>query len=142
MTCRRCHGNEGQSNADYAALALPRGAFGEVDWEKAEAEGKVHPVDTFDGVSMPRPPLRMDRDVSFASQGAWMQDVRFSHKKHAIWNGCEVCHPDIFPSTRAGTVKFTMLEISGGRYCGACHGKVAFALAYCEKCHVKPVGMP
>ena len=141
--CRRCHGGDDSAAArEYAALKLPRLSFGEVDWQKAEEEGKVHPADALPGVSMPRPPLKMDRDVSIESLGAWMTDVRFSHRKHAVWNGCEVCHPEIFPRTQAGAVRFTMFQIAEGESCGVCHGKVAFALAYCDKCHVKPVRFP
>jgi c(7)-type cytochrome triheme protein len=77
--------------------------------------------------------------VQIRSQASWMTDVKFSHRKHAAWNGCEVCHPEIFPRTKAGATPFTMLDISGGQACGACHGKVAFPLAYCDRCHVKPV---
>jgi c(7)-type cytochrome triheme protein len=142
-TCRRCHGSDDAAAArDHAALQLPRASFGEVDWQKAEEDGKVHPLDALEGVSMPRPPLKMDRDVSIESLGAWMTDVKFSHKKHAVWNGCEVCHPEIFPRTRAGSTRFTMFQIAEGESCGVCHGKVAFALAYCDRCHVKPVRFP
>jgi c(7)-type cytochrome triheme protein len=139
--CRRCHGasDEASRRAD-AALQLPRGMFGEVDFERAEGLWKIHPLDAVEGLSLPRPALKMDRDISIVSMASWMTDVRFSHKKHAVWNGCEVCHPDIFPSTKAGARTFTMFQVSAGEACGACHGKVAFALAYCGKCHTRPVG--
>lgn len=140
--CRRCHGREDDAAKAYGALDLPRGAFGDFDWQRAEEEGKVHPVDAVAGVSIPRRALRMDRDVEIQSLGSWMTDVRFSHKKHAVWNGCEVCHPEIFPRTKAGEARFTMFDIAEGQSCGACHGKVAFALAYCDRCHVKPVRFP
>ena len=113
-----------------------------MDWQQAEEQGKIHPLDMLEGVSVQRPALKMDRDVSIESHGAWMTDVKFSHKKHAVWNGCEVCHPEIFPRTKAGAAKFTMFQIVAGESCGVCHGKVAFALAYCERCHVKPVRFP
>lgn len=142
-SCRRCHGGgSDKSREEHAALQLPRGSFGEVDWEQAEAQGKVRPLDVLAGVSIPRRALKMDRDVRIESHGAWMTDVKFSHKKHAIWNGCEVCHPEIFPSTKAGPVKFTMFQIAEGLACGACHGKVAFPLAYCDRCHTRPVQFP
>lgn len=142
-SCRRCHGGDAQKLRDeHAALQLPRGSFGEVDWEKAEEQGKAKPLDTLEGISVARPALKMDRDVSIESRGAWMTNVKFSHRKHSVWNGCEVCHPEIFPNTRAGAVKYTMFEIADGQYCGACHGKVAFPLAYCDRCHLKPVQFP
>lgn len=142
-SCRRCHGGGVEKSRDeHAALPLPRGSFGEVDWEQAEAQGKVRPLDALPGVSIPRRALKMDKDVHLEARAGWMTDVKFSHKKHAIWNGCEVCHPEIFPSTKAGPVKFTMFQIAEGQACGACHGKVAFPLAYCDRCHTKPVQFP
>lgn len=141
-TCARCHasGDPERRRKDYEALAegLPRrGTLGAIDWEAAEAAGKVRPSDRVEGLSIERPPLKMDKDVTIPSR-AWMTDVKFSHLKHAVWNGCEVCHPDIFPN-RAGERRTTMLEISSGASCGACHRRVAFPLGECEGCHRNPV---
>lgn len=140
--CIRCHtrGDAAQRKKDFLAFAegLPRkGAAGDLDWEEAESTGRIRPADHVEGVSIPRKPLKMDKDVTLQSSG-WMTDVLFSHKKHAVWNGCEVCHPDIYPSQK-GAARRNMLQISSGESCGACHGKVAFALSDCERCHVKPV---
>ncbi len=141
--CRRCHarGDPAKARADYEAFAagLPRNAKGAVDWERAEARAMIRPADFLEGVSVPRPPMRMDKDVRIAAEASWVDDIIFSHKKHSVWNGCEVCHPEIFPVTKAGQVRYTMLQISAGQYCGACHDKVAFPLNDCEKCHLKPV---
>jgi c(7)-type cytochrome triheme protein len=138
--CARCHsrGDAAQRRKDYEAFAaeLPRRG-GDVDWEAAEAAKRIRPADQVPGVSIPRPPMRMDKDVAITSKG-WMTDVTFSHRKHAAWNGCEVCHPDIYPHKQADARK-TMLEISAGESCGACHGKVAFSLADCQRCHLKQV---
>jgi c(7)-type cytochrome triheme protein len=68
-----------------------------------------------------------------------MSNILFSHKKHTVWNGCEVCHPEIFPSARRGTVKYSMLQVSAGAYCGVCHTTVAFPLFDCERCHKSSV---
>ena len=141
-TCARCHsaGDADQRRRDYEAFArdLPRrGAVGAVDWEAAEAAGSIRPSDRVPGVSIERPPLKMDKDVTIPSR-AWMTDVKFSHAKHAVWNGCEVCHPDVFPS-RAGERRTTMLEISSGKSCGACHRRVAFPLGECDGCHLDAV---
>jgi len=140
--CRRCHhrGDPAQRRKEFEAVAegLPRaGAAGEVDWEKAEALGRIHPADHVEGVSLPRRPIAMDKDVTIESRG-WMTDVIFSHKKHAIWNGCEVCHPEIFPHNREAP-RPKMVDIASGESCGACHGRVAFSLGACERCHRKPV---
>jgi c(7)-type cytochrome triheme protein len=139
--CGRCHAlpDPARARASYEAFAaeLPTNRYGAIDWERAEARGAIKPSDVLEGVSVPRAALRMDKDVKITADAKWVTDILFSHKKHAIWNGCEVCHPEIFPATQAGAVKFTMLEISGGQYCGACHDKVAFPLADCGGCHRK-----
>lgn len=141
--CRRCHNtpDPGKLEKEYEEFAskLPRDALGLVDWEKAEAERLVRPLDYLEGASVKRKPLEMSREVAIESKAGWMSDIIFSHKKHTVWNGCEVCHPDIFPRTNAGGNHYTMLQIANGEYCGACHDKVAFSLADCGRCHAKPV---
>lgn len=136
--CRRCHARPDaeRARAEYDAFAatVPRNVHGAVDWERAEAEGAIRPSDVLAGVSIPRRALRMDRDVPIRADASWMSDIIFSHRKHTVWNGCEVCHPEIFPVSREGP-KFTMLQITEGQYCGACHDKVAFPLADCQACH-------
>ena len=143
--CDRCHigaKTESQQN-DYASFTakLPRETSGNfIDWEKAEAESLIMPVDYLDGISVKRKPMKAQEDFSITSQSTWMSDIIFSHKKHILWNGCEVCHPDIFPSVKKNTHSYSMLDISSGQYCGVCHGRVAFNLNFCERCHSKPVG--
>lgn len=144
--CNRCHsvGKEpGQQEYEYASFAarLPKQSYGElIDWEKAESEKLIQPVDFLEGVSFRRRALSAEKDFSITSKSTWMPNIVFSHKKHVIWNGCEVCHPDIFPSVRKGALKYTMLEIAGGKYCGVCHNRVAFPLNDCNRCHINAVG--
>jgi c(7)-type cytochrome triheme protein len=142
-SCARCHARSDparlQREFQAATRNLPRDVFGGVDWEKAEAERAVRPVDYLDGISIPRRALQMDREVQRDSKVGWMSKVIFSHRKHAVWNGCEVCHPEIFPKTRSGEVHYTMLEIAAGQYCGVCHDKVAFPIGDCRRCHTEPV---
>lgn len=138
--CVRCHsvGMKGQRRYTYDAFTekLPRQPLGNlVDWEEAEARGLISPVDSLPGLSIPRRPIGAQGDFSITSKGFWMPDIIFSHKKHAQWNGCEVCHPDIFPNVKKDTAKYTMFEIADGQYCGLCHDRVAFPLNDCGKCH-------
>ncbi len=142
--CDRCHsvGKNVKKEYDYVSFTekLPKNSLGNlVEWEEAESRGLIHPIDHLPGVSMKRQPLDPQKDFAITSRSSWMPDIIFSHKKHVLWNGCEVCHPDIFPSVKKGTVKYSMLEISGGQYCGLCHDRVAFPLNNCEKCHAKPI---
>ncbi len=141
--CKRCHArlDEEKLLKDYAAFArsMPKDRFGGLDGEKAEAELRLRPEDDLEGVSIKRAPIKNEKEIQIPSRGAWMSDVLFSHPKHSVWNGCEVCHPDIYPITKAGVLKFTMFQITEGQSCGVCHDKVAFPLADCGKCHTKPV---
>ncbi len=143
--CRRCHsvGKKIRKEYDYALFTekLPRkGGEQLIDWEEAEARGFIQPIDFLPGVSMVRAPLAVQKDFSIASAPrGWMSDIIFSHKKHALWNGCEVCHPDIFPSVKKGTLKYSMFQIVDGQYCGVCHNHVAFPLNDCQRCHANPV---
>lgn len=136
--CTRCH-----TGADHGAgpaleqlrATLPLDAAGDIDWGAAQRRGLVKPLDFVEGVSVKRPSMRIDRDVTIQAFGTWLENVTFSHKKHATWNGCELCHPDIFPVTRRSAAKYTMSDIRAGRYCGVCHVNVAFSIGTCQRCH-------
>jgi len=141
--CARCHRPEDGARArreyDLATQGLPRNWAGLVDWERAEAAGTIRPADFLQGISIKRDVIQNQREIVIPSRAGWMSSVLFSHPKHAVWNGCEVCHPDIFPNVGGQERRYTMLGINAGEACGACHVKVAFPLAECERCHVKPV---
>jgi c(7)-type cytochrome triheme protein len=68
-----------------------------------------------------------------------MPDIIFSHVKHTEWNGCELCHPDIFVGVQRGTTQYSMVDNFHGKFCGVCHTRVAFPLADCQRCHSRPV---
>lgn len=143
-TCVRCHslGKSAPRAYDFATFTkeLPRGRFGNgVDWEKAEETGLVRPVDVLPGLSIPRAGLAAQKDFDLTPEQRGMPEIIFSHAKHTVWNGCELCHPDIFPAVKKGSVKITMQDIFDGKSCGACHVTVAFPLLDCQRCHVKPV---
>ena len=109
----------GPNPAPRAEYAFVRGAAapsrrGYVDWEAAERRRLVKPIDIVDGVSVAAPgdedrPGRRD-------PGARELDER----RHLLapqaraWNGCELCHPEIFPVTRRGSVRFDMDEMRAG----------------------------
>ena len=137
--CERCHSQNKkvikQHDFNVFVNKMPKKALGNgIDWEAAENSGLINPVDFIEGVSMQRTSIKAQKDFSIEANVTWMSPVIFSHKKHAVWNGCEVCHPNIFP-IKKGAIKFTMLEIDEGEYCGVCHDRVAFPLIACERCH-------
>ena len=141
--CGRCHseGKTVQREYNFKTFTenFPRLRGPLIDWEKAEIEGKIKPVDYLAGISFKRDPLVAQEDFTIGVNKWRMSDVIFSHKKHIAWNGCAVCHPSIFPSTKKGTVKYSMDDIMEGKYCGVCHVRVAFSVWLCRKCHKDPV---
>jgi c(7)-type cytochrome triheme protein len=141
--CARCHSKGKEKNREYEfekfTKDFPRLPGGiSIDWEKAEDEGIIKLIDFLPGISFHRDPLKTQADFSIEVT-SWASDVIFSHKKHAVWNGCEVCHPQIFPSSQKGTVRYSMFQIMRGEYCGICHLNVAFSVWICNKCHKNPV---
>lgn len=144
QVCQRCHSvgrNPAREKAfaDFAT-ALPKERFGNgIDWEKAEQTGQIKPLRYLEGVSIRRPELATQEDFSIEAKVAGMPEIVFSHRKHTAWNGCELCHPDIFVGIKKGATRYTMIDLFAGKYCGACHDKVAFPQTDCQRCHTKPV---
>jgi c(7)-type cytochrome triheme protein len=143
-TCDRCHslGKKVVKANDFAEMTrgLPKERFGNgIDWEKAEDEGKINPVDFIEGVSIKRDKLMVQKDFELDAKVEGMPEIIFSHKKHTVWNGCELCHPELFIGIKKGNTKYSMPEIYEGKYCGACHGTVAFPLLDCQRCHTQKV---
>jgi c(7)-type cytochrome triheme protein len=137
--CTRCHtGATDDPGPGYGELArrLPADAAGNVDWAEATRRELVTPLDAAEGVSVKPPAMRMDRDVTIRAVGTWLTNVTFSHRKHAAWTGCELCHPEVFPIGRRGPAAgYGMEDVRGGRYCGVCHRNAAFPLVACQRCH-------
>lgn len=143
--CSRCHavGQEDKAKIDFAELTgkFPKQRFGNgIDWIATEAAGLVKLTDRLDGISSKSKPFVNPVDSTIAPHAYGMPDIIFSHDKHGVWNGCELCHPEVFPSVKKGVPQaYSMNEIFDGKYCGACHGKVSFPMMDCEHCHSKPV---
>lgn len=142
--CQRCHslGKGGRPAVEFRAFVkqLPPGRFGNgVDWEKAEQDGLISPADFLEKVSIKRPALAAQKDFALSPKLLQMPEIVFSHQKHTVWNGCELCHPEIFVGVKRGATRYSMVEIFDGKYCGACHTSVAFPLLDCQRCHTRPV---
>jgi c(7)-type cytochrome triheme protein len=143
-TCNRCHslGRNVRFDYDFQTFTrgFPRERFGNgINWEKAEAEKVIQPADFVEGVSFERKRLPVVKDFSLASKMDGMPNTIFSHAKHTVWNGCEVCHPAIFAMKASATKNNTMVAMFEGLSCGVCHTNVAFPLIDCQRCHTEPV---
>ena len=141
--CDRCHsyGKKVVFEKEFYkfTVGFPRERFGNgIDWERAENEGKIKLKDFLEGVSIKRKSLVIPPDSQVKTQVTDMPDIVFSHKKHAVWSGCELCHPDLF-GVKKGANVYSMEEIFNGKYCGVCHDKVSFPNLDCQRCHTKAV---
>lgn len=124
---------------DFAGqMPKERGGNG-INWEQAENAGLIHLIDYIEGLSTKRSSMPTQKDFTIGAKSEGIPEIIFSHKKHTVWNGCEVCHPDIFVGVKKGAEKYSMIDLFAGKYCGACHGTVAFPQNDCSRCHTKPV---
>lgn len=120
-------------------LQAPREAFGDlprsksgdyVDWGAALREQHIVPrYDLHDEQA----PVVMDLNIVREVKGS-MPDVMYGHKEHTEWLDCSNCHPAIFTPLK-GANDMSMASILLGEQCGLCHGKVAFPVSECRRCH-------
>lgn len=118
-----------------SGAGLPKDKYGLVDWAKLVRENIINPKHSLDQTEDEMPPLQMD--VLIPAKGDFVNDVIYPHEMHTFWLKCEVCHPQIFVPAK-GNNAMSMSEIANGQWCGRCHGKVAFPLTDCNKCHSSP----
>ena len=142
--CERCHsqGKNVKGDHDFASFTakLPKDRFGNgVNWEKAAEDGQIKLVDHLEGISISEAAKPVQSDFAIKPKSAGMGEIIFSHKKHVLWNGCEVCHPEVFKGGKRGMQQYSMDDIKQKKFCGVCHGAVAFPLEDCGRCHAKPV---
>lgn len=111
---------------------FPRDNAGLIDWVKTLNSGLIAPRSDINGTGPDLKPI--DLDILFSNTGA-MPKVLFPHKQHTQWLACKNCHDDIFKQKK-GSSKFKMVDVLNGKYCGVCHGKIAFSpTRNCMRCH-------
>ena len=111
---------------------LPRSQSGNyVDWVKALNDGHITP--RFDAQDPNVKPTVLDMNIVREVKGS-MPNVVYPHKAHTEWLDCSNCHPALF-EPRKGANQISMAAILLGEKCGVCHGKVAFPVAECRRCH-------
>lgn len=116
-----------------ALTNLPVDANGQIDWVKTLQNGHIAPRT---GVTGTEKMKEVDLDLVMKNSAS-MPHVLFSHKVHTQWLTCSDCHSRIFLPQVGGNF-ITMAKIMQGEYCGVCHGKVAFSILNCDRCHVVP----
>lgn len=111
---------------------LPKSNDGNrIDWVKSLNEGKINP--RYDRNDPNAKPMVMDMNIVREVKGS-MPDVVYPHKEHTQWLDCSNCHPAIFIPQK-GANQISMAAILLGQKCGVCHGKVAFPVSDCRRCH-------
>ncbi|MDX1810699.1 MAG: cytochrome c3 family protein [Gammaproteobacteria bacterium] len=114
---------------------FPRDSAGLLDWVQTLKQGHIAPRSDINGTGPDLKPL--DLDIIFPNTGS-MPKVLFPHRQHTEWLACKNCHPAIFVKKKGGN-KFKMTDVLTGKYCGVCHGKIAFApTKNCMRCHSVP----
>ena len=118
-----------------AMVNFPRDKAGIIDWVKTLESGMIAPRSDVTGDAEPLKPL--DLDIIFKDTAA-MPYVKFPHRPHTMWLDCSNCHPDIFVQKK-GANDIQMADVLNGKFCGLCHGKVAFPpTKNCMRCHSVP----
>lgn len=122
-----------------AFAPLPKSNDGNrIDWVKSLNQNLIHPrVDRNDPNAAA---MVMDMNIVREVKGS-MPDVVFPHKQHTQWLDCSNCHPAIF-APQKGANQMSMAAILLGQQCGVCHGKVAFPVSDCRRCHSNSKTMP
>ena len=101
------------------------------DWVASIESKKVTP--RWERTNALAEPMVMDLNIVRVPKGS-MPNVVFPHKQHTEWLECSNCHPAIFiPQKGANQISMPLIML--GQKCGVCHGKVAFPVSQCTKCH-------
>ncbi|VAX10645.1 hypothetical protein MNBD_GAMMA26-2392 [hydrothermal vent metagenome] len=128
----------GRIYSDAPALELlPKDSLGMVNWNRAVTDGLIRPKGTLTEEPEKQYEGFLDNIIVFQAKVYLMADVAFPHGMHSYWVGCDSCHPEPFKK-EAGANKMNMTEIFAGKWCGKCHGKVAFpatGISNCKRCH-------
>ena len=133
--CRECHnGDIAYGKEKFEELrGWPEAPYGnKVDWVRAVDTGRIRPRASLEpGYT----PMGFDKRLTLEAGWTMIPPAYFSHKVHNRWLDCANCHPDIFNIKKRTTAHFAMKYNLEGKFCGACHGKVAFPLTDCRRCH-------
>ena len=135
--CDKCHNGDityGKEKFDKFAN-FPSTRFGnKINWSAAARKKLI----------TPKKSLRENTDETPASfnkllklEADWnnIPPAVFPHDKHNYWLDCSSCHPDIFNIKKKTTKHFSMMYLLQGKFCGACHLKIAFPMDDCKRCH-------
>jgi c(7)-type cytochrome triheme protein len=137
-TCKRCHSGSvrGPDRAFKDLRNLPRAPHGnKIDWVEAVRTLKIWPRQSI--LEEDYEPIAFDQSLTLEAEWSMISPAVFPHEAHGRWLDCANCHPDIFNVKKKTTKHFEMRYNLEGKFCGACHLKVAFPMDDCKRCHPK-----
>jgi len=105
-----------------------------VDWVQTLSKGHIRPWTELQDPEAE--PFVMDLMIVRQVKGS-MPNVVYPHLQHTEWLDCTNCHDEIFVPQK-GANQISMAGILLGQKCGICHGKVAFPVSDCRRCHSQP----
>jgi c(7)-type cytochrome triheme protein len=120
-----------------ALALLPKDQAGSVDWAQALKVGTIAPRPGIEPKASDQPVLPITVERTPPGQDAFK--VLFPHEPHTQWLACDNCHPALFQMSK-GATPINMGLIYAGQACGVCHGKVAFPVTACGRCHPAMAG--
>lgn len=118
---------------------IPVDKFSFVDWGWLNKMDVYRSVAKVDGIE-PETESH-DSKILYPSSMSFIKDAVFDHADHTPRMLCEHCHPKVFKKELGGT-STKMSAMGEGEACGYCHGKTAFKLADCKRCHVRTADEP
>ena len=136
--CNRCHSGDINSGKEkFKKLSgFPRTPYGnKINWVSAFRLGLIKPSQSILEDNYKAVPF--NKKLTLDAGWTMIPPAYFDHKIHNEWLDCANCHPDIFNVKRKTTKHFTMDYNLKGKFCGPCHGKVAFPMNFCRPCHPK-----
>ncbi len=123
-----------QPPSESFSVLPPAQGGNRIDWVGALDSGQIQPWADLSDPNAEKDV--MDLDIVMEVKGT-MPDVVYPHKQHTEWLDCANCHTEIFIPQR-GKNQLSMAAIPLGEQCGVCHGKVAFPVSDCRRCHSRP----
>jgi c(7)-type cytochrome triheme protein len=135
--CAACHGKVAFDVTTGCLLChlqtFPKDTNGRIDWNRALAEKVITP--SAGRSAKPVDAAVLDLDVEMTPNAQPSLKAVFSHTTHTQWLSCANCHPRLFPM-QANAAEMKSADLHARRYCGACHGSVAFGIiGGCGRCH-------
>lgn len=133
--CDKCHTEDTRSiQKKFSNLTgLPSSPHGnKINWVQALEQGLIRPR-TY--LYENEKPIQFDEKLTIKAAWYLIPPVFFSHEIHGKWLDCSNCHPELFNIKKRGTKNLSMLNILDKEFCGVCHGRVAFPIHSCRRCH-------